>query len=133
MTRGEAYTDLFMLMCGDEPPVKIPDHIERLGFLDDKDYEELQNFVADKVHLQWLTGIGVLEAMDHLVDEAINNSVKAFDEAQPALIPDGFDRGILKAAVRILRLEGGGSHAGADAIEASIEKRKKRAKGRQKR
>jgi len=89
MTRGEAYSDLIVLMCGAPPPVEIPDDIERLGLLDDETYEKLQGFVVYHVRLQWLTGIGVLEAMDHMVDEAICNSVKAFNEAEPVLFKKG--------------------------------------------
>ena len=83
MTRGQAYKDLFMLFCGELPPVKIGNP-QKLTRLDEATYERLQNFVADKLRLQWATGIGVLEAMDHIVEDAVGNSKLAFCDATPA-------------------------------------------------
>jgi hypothetical protein len=84
VTRGQAYKDLFLLFCGELPPINIgnPDRLTRLS---ESDYERLQGFVASKLRLQWATGIGVLEAMDHIVEEAVGNSEMSFAQATPVL------------------------------------------------
>jgi hypothetical protein len=84
MTRGQAYKDLFLLLCGELPPVNIGNP-QRLTRLDEATYERLQHFIADKLRLQWATGIGVIEAMDHIVEEAVGNSEMAFAQATPVL------------------------------------------------
>ncbi len=76
MTRSEAIVDLITLFCGDEPP--FPIEVKRLRELKDEDYETLQNFVANRVKRQWLTGIDVLECIDQLIDGSINNSERDF-------------------------------------------------------
>ncbi len=79
MTRAEAYQDLFMLFCG--RAVQLPTDLERLSHLPDSSYAELQTIAANS-KLPWLTGIGVLEAMDTLIDESIANSEGGFQSAR---------------------------------------------------
>ena len=74
MTRQEAIEDLIILFCGHSPRIQV----ERLSDLDEAAYEQMQSFLASYTKLPWLTGIGMLEAIDSLVDEAIANSIDAF-------------------------------------------------------
>ena len=78
MTRTEAIVDLITLFCGEPPPFEIK--VERLRELPDNAHEKLQEFIVNRVRLQWLTGIGVMESIDVLIDEAIANSLKDFEE-----------------------------------------------------
>lgn len=48
--------------------------------LSEDDAFRLQTMLANG-KLRWLTGIGIMDAIDLLVDEAINNSVQAFEAA----------------------------------------------------
>jgi hypothetical protein len=82
MTKSEAYNDLFVLFTGKPPPFPIPE-VDRLGVIPDDKYSQLQEFVLTHSKLPWLTGIGVLEAMDALVYESIARSEKDFERAKP--------------------------------------------------
>jgi hypothetical protein len=81
VTKTEAIRDLIILFTGKEPP--FPIHVYELRKLSDAKYEQLQSFLINEAKCQWLTGIGILEAIDMLVYEAIANSEKAFEEAYP--------------------------------------------------
>jgi hypothetical protein len=72
MTRKEAFRDCLLLLCGKLPEDElIPE--ESWSALDYKRSVKLQDFVAENVKLPWGTGIGTLEAIDHMVDEAESN------------------------------------------------------------
>lgn len=79
MLRVDAMRDLVLLFCGQEPPFLI----NRVSELSEEQVEELQWFLAINVKMKWLTGIGVLEVLDSLVDESVSNSSKAFEVAIP--------------------------------------------------
>lgn len=81
MTRAEAITDLITLFCGEAPPFPIT--VERLSDLPDAEHETLRVFILNHAKLQWLTGTGIIESIDVLVDEAIGNSELHFEQNQP--------------------------------------------------
>lgn len=83
MTRQEAIEDLITLFCGRSPPITV----ERLSQLSESEFEKLQTFLVNEAELPWLTGIGMLEAIDTLVDEAVGNSELAFAQAQKVFAP----------------------------------------------
>ncbi len=85
MTRSEAIRDLIWLFCGREPPFTI--EVENVRDLPEKQHEDLQFFLAQHVKMKWLTGIGVIEMIDKLIDESESNSIKAFEEAYPFYAP----------------------------------------------
>lgn len=55
--------------------VRPPSFVKGYSFrdLDDKQAEELQNWCAANVRPKWLTGIGLMEAAESQVDEAVVN------------------------------------------------------------
>jgi hypothetical protein len=73
VTRKEAYADCFLLLCGRLP---ADDLIPEVSFsaLDDESSTRLQDFAAQYIRLPWGTGIGTLEAIDHMVEEAESNA-----------------------------------------------------------
>lgn len=73
MTRKEAYADCLLLLCGRLPPDElIPE--ESWSALDDERSSRLQDFVSEHILLPWGTGIGTLEAIDLMVNEAESNA-----------------------------------------------------------
>lgn len=73
MTRKEAYADCLLLICGKLPPEDLIPEVSFSSMSDDLS-ARLQDFVCEHVSLPWGTGIGTLEAIDHMVDTAEENA-----------------------------------------------------------
>lgn len=69
-SKEQRYLETYKLLLYKSPPNKYlcnPDD------LDDDDYLDLRDFCAEHSVIDWMTGISILEAAQHIVDTAIEN------------------------------------------------------------
>ena len=71
MTRQQAIRDLILMLTGKEPP--FPIRVSELRKLSDERHMEIQGWLVLNLRMQWLTGIGAIEAIDSLVGESVSN------------------------------------------------------------
>lgn len=72
ITAIEAKKDLFKLFCGRAPKKSLLKPVEQLS---DAEFTELQDWVGGHQKMcVWTTNIGLIEAIDALVDDAIGNA-----------------------------------------------------------
>jgi len=64
--------DVIKILTGKEPPNFVKGKTSTAE-LNDEEFLTLQDFCSENAVLNWLTGIGILEAADVLVEESINN------------------------------------------------------------
>ncbi len=81
--RIEIYSSIYILFLKKLPSKKIFDRFfnYRLG-TDDEGSSVMQDFVSDnlKKEFHWSTAIGIMEAVEHIVDEAVSNgNIKKFE------------------------------------------------------
>ncbi len=63
--------DVLVAMTGKTPPVFVKGY--SVYNLTDEQWEELQDWAVNTCRPSWLTGIGLLEAAEHQVQEAVSN------------------------------------------------------------
>jgi len=110
MTYAEAILDLLTLLCGERPTDLIPENLTEekgLRALTDEQSMALHDFLADKARLSWLTGIGLSEVLDPLVQETINNDARDFYK-RDCQLPNGLDPMTLEDARALLKRRGKG-------------------------
>lgn len=89
MTRQQAIRDMIIMFTGKEPP--FPIRVAELRNLSDEKYEELQWWLVQNVRMQWLTGIGTIEAIESSVYEAwANGNLRDYHAFNPP------DRGVAR-------------------------------------
>lgn len=74
--RIELYSSVYALFLTKLPPKKLFDRFFNYGLgTDDNGFTEMQDFVSYnlKKEFNWSTAIGIIEAVDHIVEEAISN------------------------------------------------------------
>lgn len=71
MTPTDPFRDALKAMTGVEPPDFVSGY--NAGGLDDKELSELQDWAADAVKPTYFTGIGLIEAAEDQVAEAVSN------------------------------------------------------------
>lgn len=73
-TKKQYYQDVFGLLVNGKIPDKIlDDYINDIG---DDNYSPLANFVVNNIRgeiMDWSTGIGIIEAVEHIYNEAVSN------------------------------------------------------------
>ncbi len=67
------YFDVLKSITGDNNPPEFCKGIFNTSELSDDNYENLQEWCLNNSNLEWSTGIGFLEAADHIVEEAVSN------------------------------------------------------------
>jgi hypothetical protein len=71
-TSLEARAELFRVFCGKTPKKSLLKPLEQLT---DSQFSELQNWVGGNQRVcVWTTNIGLMEAINSLVEEAIGNT-----------------------------------------------------------
>jgi cell division protein ZapA (FtsZ GTPase activity inhibitor) len=74
------YSEAFSLFCNGEPP-----HLDKLAIdaLDHKEFLELQEWSVNNAKVTWMTGIGIIEAVDSLVYSAVENgNIKGVEDVE---------------------------------------------------
>ena len=72
--------DALKVVCGAEPPQFVRGHTTK-GYTD-QELQELQDWCSVNCKPEWGTGIGALEAAEHIVEVAVENANIPAEDAE---------------------------------------------------